>query len=180
MIDRSTIEACRNGDGEARRRLYEHYAPLMLGVVRRYVANRQEAEDILHDGFVALFTKISDFRGEGSFEGWVRRIFVSHALNHLRQQIRHPLVDNDIGDLPPSALEGAPPEAVGRLSNEEILATLARLPEGYRTMINLHAIEGYDYEEIAQMLGIGVASCRSQYLRAKARLAALLNAKAGG
>lgn len=177
MIDQNVIEGCRQGDREARRLLYQHYAPLMLGVVRRYVGNRETAEDVLHDGFVQLFTKIGDYRGEGSFDGWCRRIFVNMSLNLLRDLKGQDILEPDIGDLPSGRVAGTQPKATEDMAADDLLKAIASLPEGYRTIINLKAVEGYDYGEIAQMLGTSEATCRSQFLRAKARLAATLGLK---
>ncbi|MBR2400138.1 MAG: sigma-70 family RNA polymerase sigma factor [Tidjanibacter sp.] len=174
MTLQSIIEGLQRGDSEARRELYQHYSTAMFSLVRRYVQERAAAEDVFHDAFVTLFTKVGDYRGEGSFEGWMRRIFVTTALNHLRRDSSHDYVDNDIGDLPPGKAGSAPPEALEQLSNQELLQAMEQLPEGYRTVVNLHAVEGYSHAEIAKMLAIEESTSRSQYLRAKARLAKIL------
>ena len=174
MTIESIIDGLRRGDSEARRELYQRYATAMFSLVRRYVKVRAAAEDVFHDGFVVLYTKIGDYRGEGSFEGWMKRIFVNAALNHLRQSSGKGFVDNDIGDLPPGRTGGAPPDALAALSDEELRRAIESLPEGYRTVLNLHAVEGYSHAEIAQMLDIGETTSRSQYLRAKARLAEII------
>ncbi len=142
----------------------------MFGVVRRYVSERAAAEDILHDGFVVLYTKIDDWRGEGPFDAWCRRIFVNAALSFLRKKSNLG-ADVDIGDLPPNRVEGVQPQALERLSTEEIRRAIDELPDGYRMVLNLYAIEGYSHAEIGQMLGISEVTSRSQYIRAKARLA---------
>lgn len=174
MTIESIIQGCRNGDSEARRELYDRYATAMFSLVRRYIKVRAAAEDVFHDGFVALYTKIGDYRGDGSFEGWMRRIFITMALSYLRKESSHGAVDDDVSDLPPSVVSGAPPEALGQLEDKELLRLMERLPEGFRTVLMLHAVEGYSHEEIAQLLSISPSTSRSQYLRAKARLAALI------
>ena len=142
----------------------------MFGVVRRYVSERAAAEDILHDGFVVLYTKIGEWRGEGPFQAWCRRILVNAALSFLRRKSNLG-ADVDIGDLPPNRIEGVQPQALERLSTEERKRANDELPDGYRTVLNLYAVEGYTHAEIGQMLGISEVTSRSQYIRAKARLA---------
>jgi RNA polymerase sigma-70 factor (ECF subfamily) len=163
VTEKQLIERCRQGEGKALKTLYERYADRMLGVCFRYVADRDTARDLLHDGFVTLFTRIGDFRGEGSFEGWMRRIFVTTALSYLRRN-GNGAVDrwseaHDPGDPEASALE--------QLSAAELLKLIGCMPEGYRTVLNLYAVEGYTHREIAELLGISENTSRSQYARAK-------------
>lgn len=171
MIEIGIIEGCRKGDSQARRALYDHYAPLMFAVIRRYVTDKATAEDLLHDGFITLFTKIGDWRGEGVFDAWCRRIFVNTALTHLRKANPLGVVDEDVGDLPPRRTGGAPPDALAQIGATDLRKAIEELPEGYRMVLNLYAVEGYTHAEIGQMLGINEATSRSQYLRAKQRLA---------
>lgn len=174
MIDIGIIEGCREGNSQARRALYDHYAPLMFAVIRRYIADRATAEDLLHDGFITLYTKIGEWRGEGVFDAWCRRIFVNTALSHLRKQNPLGVVDEDIGDLPPGRTGGAPPDALSQIESDDLKRAIDSLPEGYRVVLNLYAIEGYSHAEIGQMLGINETTSRSQYMRAKQRLAEML------
>lgn len=174
MTIESIIEGCRRGDAEARSELYRRYAATMFALVRRYVKVRAAAEDVFHDGFVVAYTKIDSFRGQGSFEGWLKRIFVNAALSHLRDSAVVRMVESDVGDLPPGVSGGAPPEAVASLSQQELLEFMERLPEGYRTVLNLYAVEGFSHAEIGQMLNVSESTSRSQYLRAKARLLELI------
>lgn len=174
MTIESIIQGCRRGDAEARRELYERYATAMFSLVRRYIKVRATAEDVFHDGFVTLYTKIDEWRGEGPFEGWMRRIFINTALTHLRKERGVVAVDDDVSELPPGVVGGAPPEAVGRLGDKELLAMVERLPDGFRAVLMLHAVDGYSHAEIAQMLGISETTSRSQFLRAKARLSEMI------
>ncbi len=167
MTEKQLIEKCRQGEGKALKTLYERYADRMLGVCFRYVNDRDTARDLLHDGFVTLFTKIGDFRSEGSFEGWMRRVFVTTCLGYLRKNstgaaLRVPDEWCEPGAAEVSALE--------KLSADELLRLIGALPEGYRTVLNLYAVEGYSHREIADMLGISENTSRSQYARAKACL----------
>ncbi len=161
------IDGCRKGDAEARKELYESYAARMFGVVRRYVRDAATAEDLLHDGFVTLFTRIGDYRGEGSFDGWCRRIFVNTALGWLRKST--PLWSEDYSEVPASVRQVAA-EAIEKISADELKASIDSLPVGYRTILNLYAVEGYSHAEIAERLGISENTSRSQYSRAKAKL----------
>jgi RNA polymerase sigma-70 factor (ECF subfamily) len=179
MTIESIIQGCRQGDSEARRELYQTYATEMFSLVRRYVKVRAAAEDVFHDGWVVVFTKIGDFRATGSFEGWMRRIFVTTALNHLRKESRMDEVDEDVGSLPPSATGGAPPEAVGQMGDKELMGLIERLPEGYKTVLLLYAVEGYSHAEIAELLSITEMTSRSQLLRAKRRLEEMIRESNG-
>ena len=168
------IDGCRRGEAEARRELYNLLANTMFGVVRRYIRDTQTAEDLLHDGFVTLFTRIGDYRGEGSFEGWCRRIFVNTVLSHFRK--KNPL--NSSEDMDTLTMRsGIEPTAIEEMSAAEIMECMEELSPGYRTIFNLHAVEGYSYPEIAEMLGITEATTRSQYLRARLKLMELIEKK---
>ncbi len=165
MSEQKLIKGCKSGESWAQKQLYERYASAMLSVCIRYTGERESARDLLHDGFIKVFTKISTYTGAGSFPGWVRKIFITTALEHLRMNsaLRFSVdVDefaNEIEDVNISAFE--------RLSADELLACVAQLPDGFRTIFNLHAIEGYSHAEIAQMLNIQESTSRSQYYRAR-------------
>lgn len=161
------IEGCREGNAEARRELYMQYGSAMYGVVKRYVNDTATAEDLLHDGFVTLFTRIGDYHGNGSFEGWCRRIFVNTVMSHFRRY--NPLKEAADIEAAPLRAENIP-SAIDELSAEEIKRCVDSLPEGYRTIFNMHAVDGYDYSEIADALGISTATTRSQYMRARMKL----------
>lgn len=160
------VTALKRGDSRAYKVVYERFAGQMLAVCTRYCANRADAEEIMLDGFMRMFERISQFRGEGSFEGWLRRIMVTESLMFLRRNKawRHE-----------SPLEGVPDEpdydwADAHLNEHELLRLIAQLPDGYRTVFNLYAIEGYSHAEIADMLGIAEGTSKSQLSRARALL----------
>lgn len=136
----------------------------MFGVCLRYVSNRVIAEDLLHDGFITVFSKVSSFRGDGSFEGWLRRIFVNTALGYLR---KNNIIDDSeqIDALQPFSSDDA--SAIEQMAESELLQCIRQLPNGYRAVLNLFAIEGYSHKEIATLLNISEGTSRSQYLRAK-------------
>lgn len=164
MDEQLLIAGCKRGESKARKELYELYAPAMMGVCMRYVNNRETARDLLQDGFVKIYTKIDTYSGVGSFGGWIRRIFVTTALEHLRRNDTLRLstsIDeyNDISNNDVSALE--------QLSVDDLMACIASLPNGFRTVFNLFAIEGYSHAEIANMLNIKESTSRSQFIRAR-------------
>lgn len=160
------INGCRKHDRKAQRLLYEKLAGKMFPVCLRYMGDRERAKDIMHDGFITLFDKLSEYRGEGSFEGWARRIFITTALMQLRK--------NDVlrnsgqidGKLPVRIIEISPAET-GKLDAERIMKLIVSMPEGFRTVFNLFAIEGFSHKEIAERLGIGEGGSRSQLSRAR-------------
>lgn len=152
--------------------MYDRYGNTMYGVVKRYVRDNSTAEDLFHDGFITLYTRIGEYRGEGSFEGWCRRIFVNTVLSHFRK--KNPLnTADDVDNL--TASRSVEPTAIDEMSAGEIKKCVDDLPPGYRMIFNLHAVEGYSYPEIAEMMNISEATTRSQYLRARGKLIDMLN-----
>ncbi|GIV31461.1 MAG: DNA-directed RNA polymerase sigma-70 factor [Saprospiraceae bacterium] len=175
MSEKELVEACLRGERKAQRELYEQYAPLMLAVCRRYVGTLEDAEDVMIEGFWKVFHKLDSYKGEGSFEGWIRRIMINECLMFLRR--KDPLrFSAEISDRREFTRE---PSVVSRLQTEQILALLDELPSGYRTVFNLYAIEGYKHREIAELLGISINTSKSQYLLARARLTELLASRLG-
>ena len=154
MDEQLLIDGCMRGESWARKELYEQYAPAMMSVCMRYVGDRETARDLLQDGFVKIFTKIRSYSGSGAFGGWIRRIFVTTALEYLRSSENTRL---SVG------LDGYDDS----LSADDLLACVAQLPPGYRTVFNLYAIEGYTHSEIAEMLHVQEATSRSQFIRAR-------------
>jgi len=164
------LARCGRHEPAAQRTLYARYAGRMLGVARRYVRSVAEAEDILQDAFVKVFTRLSDFRGEGSFEGWVRRIVVTTALNHWQsgQHRRQQLLLDDVPE--PFAADA---DAFDRLGVAEVLALMEKLPDGCRLVLNLYAVDGYTHGEIAEMLGIQESTSKAQLSKARKQLTRL-------
>ena len=168
MEERQLIEGCIRGESWAQKTLYELYAPAMMGVCQRYVCNRETARDLLHDGFVKLFTKIHTYSGAGSFSGWTRRVFVTTALEY----IRHKDVLNNSADIEMFDFQDTESDVsvFEHLSANELIACIAKLPGGLRAVFNLHAIEGYSHDEIAKELKIKENTSRSKYNAAKKML----------
>ena len=171
MTEKEIIDGCSSGDRLYQKELYGIYSAKMLAVCYRYVGDRDVACDLLHDGFITIFSHINDYRGAGSFEGWMRRIFVTTALGYLRANKK--FIDDNSADFEWYNDEGAA-SAIDIISDKELMEKLNELPVGYKTVINMYSIEGYSHKEIGDKLGIGESSSRSQFLRAKKLLKKLL------
>ena len=164
-------EQCRQGNNRARKELYEQYAGRMLGVCLRYAGDRETAQDLLHDGFLKIFSSFDKFtwRGEGSLRAWMERVMVNIALQFLRK--------NDVMnqssplDEAPETYEEPDASAVEMIPQSVLMQFIEELPAGYRTVFNLYTIEDKSHKEIAQLLGINEKSSASQLFRAKSVLA---------
>lgn len=163
MTENELIQNCKNQHAGSQKLLYNAYAGKMLSVCMRYISDKSEAEDVLQEGFIKIFSNIIHFRGEGSFEGWMRRIFVNTALSVLRaKQLK--FVDNIDNHLNYSSVE---PSVFDKIGSQEIFELVRSLPNGYRVVFNLFAIEGYSHKEIAEMLNITESTSRTQFLKAR-------------
>lgn len=171
------IEDCMKGDRAAQRKLYNALASKMFSVCLRYMGNRDAAEDILQDGFVALFTKLGAFTKGGSFEGWARRIFINTALMSLRKKDTLKMSDsierayNMSSDVP---------SQVQDIGYKELMQLVMSLPTGYRTVFNMYVVEGYSHNDIANELGISPATSRSQLQRARMMLQEMIHNRKNG
>lgn len=173
MIDEALLDALRAQDSRAQKRLYERYSPLLYSVCRRYLKAPEDAEEALISGFYKIFAEVDSYNGNGSFEGWMRRIAANEALMLLRK--RRDLVFPGDERMPPESTDDFSIEA--DLSAREILQMLDQLPDGYRTVFNLYVLEGFKHREIADLLGISLNTSKSQLALAKERLRQLLIAK---
>ncbi|MDR2843336.1 MAG: sigma-70 family RNA polymerase sigma factor [Candidatus Symbiothrix sp.] len=162
------IAGCKQKDRLARQKLYERYAPAMLGICVRYVSEKETAQDIMQEGFIKIFTKIDGYSEIGSFEGWMKKVFVTTALEHLRNtKLFHLLINwEDCSEI----VDNQDISVVEKLSADEILHCINELPAGFKTVFNLYAIEGYSHTEIAGMLNIKEGTSRSQFARARQML----------
>lgn len=164
------VKALQQGDAKAQRHLYDKYSARFLAVCVRYIGDSMEAEDVMIEGFMKIFERIGQYRGEGSFEGWMRRLITNEALMYLRSR-RQIAVELDA----PEAQSAANLDwADAALEVEELMALIAQLPTGYRTVFNLYAIEGYTHAEIAEQLNITESTSKSQLHRARALLQEML------
>jgi RNA polymerase sigma factor (sigma-70 family) len=158
------IKRCKAGERKAQELLYKQFASKMLGVCFRYATDRMEAEDMLQNGFIKVFQKIADFRDEGSFEGWIRRIMVHSSIEYYRKHNKMiQLVDIEDVALEPSVN----PLATANLAAKDLMVLIQRLSPGYRIVFNLYAIEGYSHKEIAAITGISEGASKSQLSRAR-------------
>lgn len=169
MTEEQLIQGCKRSDRDARSELFKTYAPKMLGICLRLVKDRMAAEDLVHDGFVIVFTKIDDFRNHGSFEGWLRRIFVNISLNHLKASKRTEILDDSNWEIMP--FEPVDADALKKIGLDELIGTINKLPDDLRTVLSLFSIEGYSHEEISKMLGITKRSSETRLYKAKRMLA---------
>ena len=161
------VKRCKAGERKAQELLYKHFASKMLGVCFRYATDRMEAEDMLQNGFIKVFQKIGDFRSEGSFEGWIRRIMVHSSIEYYRKH--HKMMQ--LVDLENAANEtSVSPLATAKLEAKDLMVLIQQLSPGYRIVFNLFAIEGYSHKEIASITGISEGASKSQLSRARTLL----------
>ncbi len=161
--DTDLIEGCLKGNRKIQHELYKRFASKMYGVCLRYASNAEEAEDILQEGFIKVFNKIGSFRREGSFEGWVRRIFVNTAIEQFRKKIYL----QPISDVEEDTIDGKYLSVLDKLSEKDIIQLVQQLSPGYRTVFNMYVVEGYSHREISEILGISEGTSKSQLSRAK-------------
>ncbi len=159
------IQGCQKQERSAQEMLYRRYARKMYGICMSYACNRDLAQDILHDAFIKVFKGLVSFKGEGSLEGWIRRVVTRTALDHLRHQARiNHLITNALDD---REVEGVAILPQGGMEFKDILGQVSRLPAGARAIFNLYAMEGYTHQDIADALQISVGTSKSQYNRAR-------------
>jgi RNA polymerase sigma factor (sigma-70 family) len=171
MTEEAIIKGCIKNQATAQRELYLQYSPKMLAVCYRYAHNREDAEDMLQEGFIKVFTQLERFEHRGSFEGWIRKIMVHTCINILKKNKKF----NESVDLIHAHSLALKEDSIPALVQvKQIVECIRMLPTGYRTVLNLFAIEGYSHREIAQLLDIEESTSRSQFTRAKAMLEELL------
>jgi RNA polymerase sigma factor (sigma-70 family) len=163
ITESDLLVGCMQGDRRMQEELYQRFSPRMYAVCLRYAGKAEEAEDILQEGFIKVFKKMDSFRGDGSFEGWMRRIFVNTAIEHFRRKrYLMPVTEKE-----ENSIEGKYTSALDDLGAKDILALIQDLSPGYRTVFNMYVVEGYTHKEIAEMLGISEGTSKSQLSRAK-------------
>lgn len=169
VTEEDLIEACRNNDRHAQKALYDRYSSVMYGVCKRYIKSPEDAEDVLVEAFFKILTSLHQYKGSGSFEGWIRRIVVNESLMFLRKRHNFRLTA-EINDADYSTTT----TVVNQLAVEDILGLLEKLPTGYRTVFNLYVLEGYKHREIADILGISINTSKSQLILAKKKMQDML------
>ena len=164
--------ACKDEKRDAQKRLFDTLAPKMMAVCLRYMGNREDAEDVLQEGFVTLFTKLESYNGSGSFEGWARKVFVNTALMHLRKNDVLGVSD-DIEEARSLFTEEATP--LQKMGYKELMDLISNLPPDARTVFNMYVVEGYSHKEIAATLGCTEATSRSKLQRARLQLQEMIS-----
>jgi RNA polymerase sigma factor (sigma-70 family) len=171
MTEELILAGCLKNNATSQEALYNRFSPRMLGVCYRFAKNKEDAEDMLQEGFMKVFTQIYQYRNEGALEGWIRRIVVHTCINNLKKNKKFTdsvdiIYANSIQikeDMIPSIMQA-----------KQVVECIRLLPLGYRTVLNLFAIEGYSHREIGHLLDIEESTSRSQYTRAKAMLEEIL------
>jgi RNA polymerase sigma factor (sigma-70 family) len=164
LDEKNLIKKCIKSDPIAQKCLYDLFSKKLYGICLRYSQSEEEAQDILQDSFVKIFTKLDTFQHTGSFEGWLKRITSNTAIEYYRRRIDMTVVD----ELTPSPYLST--QAENNLEVEELLKLIQELPDGYRIVFNMYAIEGFNHGEIAAKLGISEGTSKSQFSRARAYL----------
>ncbi|MFT6815074.1 MAG: RNA polymerase sigma factor (sigma-70 family) [Sphingobacteriales bacterium] len=167
--EQSLIQGCIDEERVCQKLLFEIHSPFLMAISYRYAGNRVDAEDILQDAFVKIFQKITTFQNQGSFEGWLKRITVNTALEHLRKKIQ--LVS--ITEMP--EMETTNPTPIQHLQKKDMMNLIKELSDGCRVVFNLFVVEGYKHQEIAKILDISVGTSKSQLNRAKELLKKKIN-----
>ncbi|HOA39662.1 MAG TPA: sigma-70 family RNA polymerase sigma factor [Flavihumibacter sp.] len=171
MTEEVLLQGCLQNQPKAQKELYLRYSAKMLSVCYRFAHNREDAEDMLQEGFIKVFGQIHTYRAQGAFEGWVRRIVVHTCINHLKRNKKF----NESVDIGQAAGLLVREESVPSIVQaKQVVECIRLLPIGYRTVLNLYAIEGYSHKEIATVLDIEESTSRSQYTRARQMLEDIL------
>jgi RNA polymerase sigma factor (sigma-70 family) len=173
IVESDLIKGCLNGERKMQEALYYRYSPKMYAVCLRYSSNADDAQDLLQDGFIKVYKNIDKFRGEGSFEGWMRRIFVNTSIEHFRKKTKI----NTIADSNDVQMEDKEWTALDTIAEKDIINLIQELSPGYRQIFNMYVIEGYPHKDIAEILGISEGTSKSQLARAKAILQKMVQEK---
>ncbi len=171
MTEEAILAGCLHNDTVAQRELYARYSPKMLSVCYRFAHNREDAEDMLQEGFIKVFSQVHTFQSKGAFEGWIRRIIVHTCINHLKKNKKF---NESVDIIHASGVQVREEMVPSIVQAKQIVECIRTLPLGYRTVLNLYAIEGYSHKEIAEMLDVEESTSRSQYTRARQMLEDIL------
>jgi RNA polymerase sigma factor (sigma-70 family) len=171
MTEEALLKECLKNNAAAQRELYNKYSAKMLAVCYRYGHNREDAEDMLQEGFIKVFMQIHTFENRGAFEGWIRRIIVHTCINILKKNKKF---NESVDIIHATGVQVREDSVPAIIQAKQVVECIRLLPIGYRTVLNLYAVEGYSHREIASMLDIEESTSRSQYTRAKAMLEDIL------
>jgi RNA polymerase sigma factor (sigma-70 family) len=171
MTEEAILQGCLKNHAAAQRELYQRFSPKMLAVCFRFAHNREDAEDMLQDGFIKVFLQMHTFQSKGAFEGWIRRIMVHTCINHLKKNKRF---NESVDIIQANSAQIREENIPSIVQAKQIVDCIRLLPIGYRTVLNLYAIEGYSHKEISGMLDIEESTSRSQYTRARQMLEDIL------
>ena len=164
MTDEEIIKGCKAGKRKAQKALYDRYSDRLMGVCYRYISTREEAEDVFQESIIKVFKNIQKVTETQTFWGWMKRITVNTALNHIRDNKKH-YYHEEVINMSSSSQDYE--RMLGDLSAQEIVELINKLPNGYRTIFNLYVVEGYSHKDIGKMLGISEGTSKSQLLRAR-------------
>ena len=173
FLHQDLIDRCRQGDREAHFRLYKLYSKAMYNVGFRITGDEDEAQDVLQESFISAFKNLDKYRGDAAFGAWLKRIVINKAVNALNKKRHERIPDEEEWDVPETEIE-VPYDI---LEVDRVRKGIDQLPDGYRSVLSLYLIEGYDHQEIGEILGISESTSKSQLNRAKAKLKELLEAK---
>jgi RNA polymerase sigma factor (sigma-70 family) len=171
MTEELLLAGCLKNNATAQEELYNRFSPRMLGVCYRFGKNREDAEDMMQEGFIKVFTQMHQYRNEGALEGWIRRIMVHTCINHLKKNKKF---SESLDIIHANTMQINEEMIPAIMQAKQVVECIRMLPIGYRTVLNLYAIEGFQHKEIANMLDIEESTSRSQYTRAKAMLEEIL------
>ncbi len=163
LSESDLIEGCIKGDRQMQKLLYHRFSPKMYAVCLRYSGNSEDARDLLQEGFIKIFKNLCKYRGDGSFEGWIRRIFVNTSIEHFRKKVHL----QNVTETQETSIEDKEWNVLDNLAEKDIMKMINELSPGYKAVFNMHVIEGYSHKEIADILGINEGTSKSQLARAK-------------
>lgn len=167
------IKGCLDGDAAMQRELYDRFASKMYGVCLRYAGNTHDADDILQEGFIKVYNSLYKFRGEGSFEGWIRRIFINTCIEQFRKKVK----SYNISEVHENTVDDDDLSALDVLDTKDLVKMIRELSPGYQAVFNLFVVEGYSHKEIGEMLGITEGTSKSQLARAKSTLKRMIETR---
>ncbi len=162
----SLIKACGEGDNTAFKKIYDKHSPTMYSICLRYMKNEDEAKDALQEGFIKVYKNIKKFTFSGSFEGWMKRIFVNTSIEQIRKRRKH----LDVGEININDIKLTSKIETGTMDAEKMMSLVHQLPDGYKTVFNMFVVDGYSHKEISEHLGINENTSKSQLFKARKHL----------